>query len=257
VSALVTLHGFTGHASDWAKVAPGHHLTIAGHAADVAVPAGHDFLAEVDRLADAIAALAEPVHLCGYSLGARLALHLGLRHPHLIARLTLVGVHPGLVDPYARAARHAADEAWADLLERRGIAAFVAAWEREALWASQARLPAPILATQRQRRLAHDPMALAASLRVLGLAAMPSAWDRLTELECPVTLVVGADDDKFRRFAAAAAARLPRATVHAVPGAGHNLVLEAPLALSRLLPTSHPGPASHPKRSPRLEHHHD
>src|SRR4051812_30010155 len=70
------------------------------------------FAACVDALAAELAPHA-PFDLLGYSLGARVALGLVARHPHLVRRAVLVSVHPGLASDVARAARVAEDEAWA------------------------------------------------------------------------------------------------------------------------------------------------
>ena len=63
------------------------------------------FEQEVDRIARGIvdAGLCGS-YLCGYSLGARVALGLLARHAHRFAGATLIGVHPGLSSPDERAA---------------------------------------------------------------------------------------------------------------------------------------------------------
>ena len=121
---IVLLHGFTGAPDVWDPVTaclggPTVAETLAGHHADLLEPGG--FADEVLRLRARLAGRA-PVHLVGYSMGARLALALSLAAPAWVRRLTLIGVNPGLEDDAARAARVAADEAWARLLETEGIA---------------------------------------------------------------------------------------------------------------------------------------
>jgi 2-succinyl-6-hydroxy-2,4-cyclohexadiene-1-carboxylate synthase len=171
----------------------------------------------------------------GYSLGARLALGLLVRHPDLFTSATLIGVNPGLVDPDARAARAARDEEWARLLETEGLDSFVAAWEALPLFSTQGRLPERVLKRQRRIREGHDPAGLARSLRVVGLGAMPDYGPELDRLELPIRLVVGERDTKFRALAGAMAERLPRSRTIVVPDAGHNVVLEDPIATAALL----------------------
>jgi pimeloyl-ACP methyl ester carboxylesterase len=67
---------------------------------------------------------------------------------------------------------------------------------------------------------------------VLGLAEMPSYWERLPSIETPVTLVVGALDAKLVPIARAMYATLPRATLVEAPGVGHNVLLEAPACVA-------------------------
>jgi pimeloyl-ACP methyl ester carboxylesterase len=57
---------------------------------------------------------------------------------------------------------------------------------------------------------------------------MEPLWDRLPELDLPVTLIVGERDAKFRAIAESMRERLPRAELTVVPGAGHAAQLERP-----------------------------
>lgn len=230
----VALHGFSGRPGLWREVMPGAlEPALSGHAPGQPVPPGWRFTDEVARIWAEIAALAAPVHLLGYSMGARVALAVAARHP--VARLTLVGVNPGLPDEAARAERRARDEVWCAILEERGGEAFARAWEDQPMWRSQQALPAAVRERQRAERAAHDPHQLAAALRALGLGAMPDLWPALASIRAPVDLVAGALDPTYVELAGRMAARLPRAEVTAVAGAGHNVLLERPDALRQLL----------------------
>lgn len=236
---FVLLHGFTGHSTSWDVIA-----SMLPRDARVFRPAlfGHDpslrhapverFDDEVDRLASAVRAEAlEGARLCGYSMGGRVALGLLARHPDLFASAVLVGAHPGLTNPHARAERIGADARWARMLEDDGIEAFVDAWEGLPLFETQGSLPGDLRAAHRARRLAHDPAGLAAALRVLGLGRMPSRVDALPSVDVPVRLVTGELDAKFVAVAEGMAARLPRCETRIVAGAGHDVVLERPREL--------------------------
>lgn len=247
MSALVLIHGFTGHPAAWDEAlgettAPVLSLSPLGHdgagAGEVT-----DFEAEVDRLAAQIATStassatgARGLHLCGYSLGARLALGLLVRHGGLFARATLLGVNPGLEDETARAARIDDDEAWAQRLLRDGLEPFLAAWQAQPVLASALdRVPAAARARMDTQRRRHDPAGLVRCLRTLSLGRMPSYWRALPSIPQPVRLVTGCEDDKFVRLAAQAAALLPRSSRVVVARCGHNVPLEQPLALRPLL----------------------
>ena len=246
---LLLLHGFTGSPASWDDVVA--HLDPAY---DVLVPAlgGHDpeVFADHEPWTDTsdhsqtfgeeafglFAALynepeSEPIHIAGYSLGARLALAMITTAPERFLSATLIGVNPGLRSDAERAARRAADARWIELLEA-GIEPFVAEWERQSLWASQARLPEATRAAQRAARLRHHPRGLQASLRATGLAEMPDLRPRLPGVRLPVTLLAGEEDPKFLALAEETAALLPDARVVVVPDAGHNLLLERPQAVA-------------------------
>jgi 2-succinyl-6-hydroxy-2,4-cyclohexadiene-1-carboxylate synthase len=252
VTPIVLLHGFAGHASAWDDVVGdlaranrrASAITLFGHDPNIAVRSNVSFDDEAARVASSIAAIGEPVRLCGYSMGGRVALGVLARAPELVASAVLVGAHPGLESDADRRERAASDELWARMLEEQGIETFVAKWEAQALFATQASAPAERLARQRATRLAHDPRSLACAMRSLGLAAMPSYWDVLERLAVPLDLVVGAHDTKFTALAermerasasgtSGASGRAARIT--RVPNVGHNVSLEAPAALATLL----------------------
>jgi 2-succinyl-6-hydroxy-2,4-cyclohexadiene-1-carboxylate synthase len=228
------LHGFTGGTSSWdrLRLADARAVPLLGHERHLVRPS--TWRLEVERLADG---LSGPAHVVGYSMGARLALGLAVAHPELVARLTLIGVNPGL-DDAERPARAAADAGWRRRLDD-GMAAFVDAWQAQPLFATQARLPEALRTEERARRLWHSARGLQFALDALGLAVMPDLRPALTALRCPVTLVAGEDDEKFRALAVATAARLPAARVRLVAGAGHNVPLERPRELAAIVEEDH------------------
>lgn len=233
------LHGFGGRPQVWeptiaqlpkntAVLCP----ALPGHDPHQLIEAGASFDSLVHRLA---ADLPERFDLLGYSLGARLALSLALSQPHRVRRLYLIGVHPGLDHPEERAMRREADATWARKLREHGLDAFFAEWDKNPLFHGRVRMPAEHQRALQEWRRQHDPEQLARALETLGLAQMPSRARRLADLEADTALIVGEDDDKFRLIAETLAAQLPRATVHLIEGAGHDVPLEAPEALAAFL----------------------
>jgi 2-succinyl-6-hydroxy-2,4-cyclohexadiene-1-carboxylate synthase len=234
---LVLLHGFTGSADSWNDVlarlptCAALRPPLLGHGAPATEIA--TFEDEVDRLASLLGP--EPVHLCGYSLGARLALGIVTRHPERVRQATLVGVHPGLATDSEREERRRADARWIEMLETCGIAAFVDAWSAQALFATARHLPESIQNRRRKERLSHDPKSLARSLRVTGLAEMPDFRRRCREIRIPVTLLAGELDTKFSALAEELSDLIPDARHSIVPRAGHDLLLERPDLIARQL----------------------
>jgi 2-succinyl-6-hydroxy-2,4-cyclohexadiene-1-carboxylate synthase len=236
MEALMLLHGFSGHPDAWLPVRAGLTAnvvstpTLAGHAG--ARVFACDFVSEVDRLAGL--AHAGPVHLVGYSLGARLALGIALRHPECVSRLTLISVNPGLESERARSERVEADEAWASMLELRGLAAFAHAWQAQPIFAHERHLSQARRDEQHALRMRHDAKALAGCMRALSLARMPNYWPALAKLTLPVQLIAGSADAKFR----AIAERMLdccSAQLQVVENAGHNVLLEQPTCIARTL----------------------
>jgi len=233
---IVLLHGFTHTGASWDPVVaelPGRYRVLApdirghGSASDVEPVSLEGVLEDVRRLG--------PVVLCGYSMGARLALHVALAAPS-VRRLVLIGGSPGLADPSDRADRRAADEQLADELERLTIDELADRWASgTAVLAGQ---PPAVAAAARADRLQNTPTGLARALRGLGAGALPSLWHRLGEITVPVTLIVGERDEKFRAIAERMAPLFGGPVeVVVVPGVGHAAHLEAPTAVAeQLLP---------------------
>ena len=245
MTTAVLIHGFSGSPESWRSVrgrldTPSFAPVVYGHGgAGPAVAAAHpgtSFEAEVDRLASVVAEMASaPRYLAGYSLGGRLALGLLVRHADLFVGAALIGANPGIGDDRERAERRETDGTWARLIEERGLSAFDREWSRQPLFASQARLAAEALEEQRRIRLGHNRSALASAMRTLSLGAMPDFGSFLPAICCPIELIVGGLDTKFRALARQMAGLLPAATLHIVDGVGHNVPLEAPSELARLL----------------------
>jgi 2-succinyl-6-hydroxy-2,4-cyclohexadiene-1-carboxylate synthase len=163
-------------------------------------------------------------------MGARVALAAAARRTAPLRALVLESGSPGLAGGERRQARSRADGARAAMLERDGIEPFVDAWLAQPLFRSQRALPESIRRSERERRLAQDPRALAACLRGLGTGSQPSFWAELGRIAVPTLLVTGRRDRKFDALAEAMAERLPGARRSRIAGAGHAVHLERPNA---------------------------
>ncbi len=239
MSSFVMLHGFTGAPESFDSLRallPSDsyviHPTLSGHGAAPAFAQSWD--EELDRLVGLLRAeQVRNAHLVGYSLGGRVGYGLLARAPELFSRATLIGAHPGLRSPVERAQRRQADRESIALILRGGLDGFLAGWEALPMWASQRRLPSDTLERQRTIRRSHTAAGLAHALAVLGLGEMPPVDP--SAHETPITLVAGALDEKHAGIAKTFAPQLPRGRARIVPGAGHNVVLEAPGPLASIL----------------------
>ena len=170
----------------------------------------------------------------GYSLGGRLALSLIAAAPARFRAGAILSAHPGLRDTALRDLRRQADRRWIEQLRSEGIRAFVDAWERQPLFATQATLAPELLATQRERRLGQRAEGLARNLACFGLAEMPETWTVLAGWPGLLRWLVGARDEKFAAIAEQVRQQRADTLLTKVPNAGHNLLLEAPNTVQRL-----------------------
>jgi 2-succinyl-5-enolpyruvyl-6-hydroxy-3-cyclohexene-1-carboxylate synthase len=233
---LVALHGFSGSSEDWRR-----HVEAIGRECILPDLPGHTTSPRLDQLdgrgLDAAVAWLERTldqaglaraHLVGYSMGGRIALAFALGHPERVRSLSLIGAHPGIRDPEARADRARWDEDMAAKLERDGLHAFVDEWMGHPLLAHQLELPHSRIVEARQGRLEHTAQGLAAVFRCLGTGNQLPMWDRLAELEPPTLILAGADDSKYVRLGEEFVEHASDATFEVVEGAGHNTLLDAP-----------------------------
>jgi 2-succinyl-6-hydroxy-2,4-cyclohexadiene-1-carboxylate synthase len=220
------IHGFGGDPHAWDDVIEAWQLPDPPRAIALPGHGGGPVLASWD---DNLAAIGQAIAGCdcvvGYSLGARVAL--GLVVAGHCANGVLIGVNPGISDDM-RADRRESDAAWARLLRTEGVAAFDDAWTKQALFASQQRVPQAKRDARRARRLRHDPEQLARSLEVMGLAAMPDYWSAVAPHRDRIALIAGASDAKYVAIAEA----LPCAAFETIPDSGHDPTLEQPIALA-------------------------
>ena len=227
---VVLLHGFTHTGASWNPVVAALGESYRALAPDIrghGAAGGREpvtleaVLDDLDELAPA------RFTLVGYSMGGRLALHAAVA-PALrarIDRLVLIGASPGIADPAEREARRGADERLADEIDHMTIGEFAARWAQTPVLAGQ---PPGVAAAVHADRLRSQPAGVARALRGLGTGALPSLWGRLSEVQVPVTLVVGGRDHKFAAVACAMAAGLPDAAVVVVDRTGHAVHLESP-----------------------------
>lgn len=209
---VVYLHGFLGDPTVWAPADDA--IALPGHGGGPVWPTWRDNLSAV------AAAIGECDAVVGYSLGARVAL--ALVAERYVPRAVLVSVNPG-IDDAERAARRASDAVWA-ARARQDFPAFVAAWEAQPLFATQAARAPEERARRHARRLRHVPDQIARSLEVMGLAEMPDYRAAITPSR--TALIAGADDAKY-----VAIARGFAVPTELLADCGHDPTLEQPAAL--------------------------
>jgi pimeloyl-ACP methyl ester carboxylesterase len=164
-----------------------------------------------------------PVVLAGLSFGGLASLHWALRAPERVRALVLAGSGPGFKDPKAADRWAQQTERTAGYLEGRGLKAFVEGRAGATCIGRAPELPAAIEAAHAIE--SQDVAALAAFGRhVTGLA--PSVIDELAGIAAPALVIVGSEDEAFRRAGEVMAAKLPAAVHRVVDGAGHILNIE-------------------------------
>ena len=225
------LHGFTQTGRLWGpfgeRLAEAHTLValdLPGHAGSDAVRA--DLPETAELVAETVRAEVgdEPCDVLGYSLGARVALHVLTASKMPVRRAVLIGVTGGIEDVDERERRRSADDALADRLEAAGdVEGFVDGWLRSPLFAKLSDS-----AADRAERLRNSAKGLAASLRLNGTGTQEPLWDDLPALTLPLLALAGTDDIRFAGHALRVQRTAPLALASLVPGGGHAVHLAQP-----------------------------
>ncbi len=225
---LVLLHGFMGCGADFLPIAaalqddffcllpdlPGHgENTVRDWDSPLSFPR---LAEEFSRLLTAFGI--SSCALGGYSLGGRIALYLAHRLPRRVDALILESASPGLEgEP-----------------ERIGMAAFLERWYAMPLFASLRAHPEALKRITAERAR-NDPRWMGKVIVELSPAVQPPLWEVLPAISQPALLIAGAQDPKYAALMPRMAARMPRARLVTVAGAGHNVHLEQPQTYTRLL----------------------
>ena len=234
---VVLLHGFTQTARLWGPfgemLARDHTLIgidLPGHAGSDGVRADLPTTAGLVRDAVTAAIGVTPSDLLGYSLGARVALHVATGTDLEIRRLVVIGATGGIEDPAARARRRQADDAAAATLEASGdVDAFIDRWVSGPMFA---RLAGAAQTVERRRNSAAG---LASSLRLAGTGTQEPLWDRIPKLTVPLLALAGTDDTRFGAHAFRLTRAAPLGVASLIPGGGHAVHLAQPDLVGRLV----------------------
>ena len=234
---VVLLHGFTQTARLWGSFGDllAHDRTLIGidlpgHAGSSDVRA--DLPTTAGLVRDAVRATigGSPCDLLGYSLGARVALHVVTGTDLAVGRLILIGGTGGIEDPATRDARRTADEATAAELEASGdVTSFIDRWVSSPMFS---RLADAAQTGERQRNSAAG---LASSLRLAGTGTQEPLWNRIPLLVPALLALAGADDTRFAAHALRLAGSAPQGTASLIPGGGHAVHLAQPEVAGRLV----------------------
>ena len=235
---LLLLHGFLGNSNDFkASISqlssqyccltvdlPGHGKTQ--------VLGGDDYYTMAETAIGLIEFLNhlnfKPCHLFGYSMGGRLALYLTLDFPQYFQGVILESTSPGLKTETEQINRLKSDEKLAKSLEDLAASScfqeFLDRWYQQPLFQSLKQHPE--FSNILQQRLNNNPPELAKSLRYLGTGKQPSLWEKLSQNQIPLLLLVGEYDTKFKQINQEMANLCSFAQLQIIPNCGHNIQIE-------------------------------
>ncbi len=236
---IVFLHGFLGSRVDLQPIGTRLQpsidtlcLDLPGHGQSVDLPTEtYSFFVAANFVLEQIQHLSKPA-LYGYSMGGRLALYLGLTYPDRFSHLFLESTSPGLASQSDRTDRRTQDAKLATELQT-DFPGFLRSWYNTELFKTLRNHPHfPELLDRRHN---NNPTELAKALQGMSTGSQPSLWETLNTLQIPIDLLVGTEDPKFLTLNQKMAQTAPNARLNIIPGVGHNIHVENPEAIVRLL----------------------
>lgn len=177
----------------------------------------------------------------GYSQGGRLlseALVRGIVSPSMVSAVLFESAGLGPEDSVEREFFAQRAQEWQQRLAAEGVEGFMAWWAHLPLFASQRCLSPDIQQRIAEERTSWDEDELAHSLAAWGQQHQSFASETLETLNkvtaagVPVGYLAGALDTKYAALAERVKKAVPKTVVALVEGAGHNVHLEAPLAVA-------------------------
>jgi len=239
---IIFLHGFTGSSQNWTEIISGIELPsicvdLPGHGKskfhNLREPYSfQNWQEDFDQLTEAIGI--ETFHLCGYSMGGRLAISYAQAHHEKVAGLILESSTLGIDDEAERLNREVEDK-WHASQILVNYESFLSKWGNLELFAKQQERNLQGFKNQKKIRESQDKVQLAHVLQELGTGKMPPYWDDVNNWEFPTLLITGNEDIKFSNIAQKVQGINPRISWERVPDSGHNIHLENPQSFIEIL----------------------
>ncbi|WRH66441.1 MAG: 2-succinyl-6-hydroxy-2,4-cyclohexadiene-1-carboxylate synthase [Planktothrix sp. GU0601_MAG3] len=233
---ILFLHGFMGNSQDFnTRISPLFTrfccltIDLPGHGKTQVL--GEDSCYKMPETATALIEVLNHLkisqcYLMGYSMGGRLGLYLTLNFPQYFQKVILESTSPGLKTESERLQRLISDNQKAQQLQTIDFTLFLEKWYHQPLFKTLTNHPE--FDQVFEHRLKNNPLELSKSLRYLGTGNQPSLWEKLSENQIPLLLLVGEYDHKFKHINQEINQLCPVSQLQIIPNCGHNILIENP-----------------------------
>uniref|UniRef100_A0A0D3F6X6 Mandelate racemase/muconate lactonizing enzyme C-terminal domain-containing protein n=1 Tax=Oryza barthii TaxID=65489 RepID=A0A0D3F6X6_9ORYZ len=256
---ILFLHGFLGTSEDWVPMMkalspsarviavdlPGHgESEILQHDVENSNQISFSVQSVADLLLKLIRNITDgAVVVVGYSMGARIALHMALNQNHKISGAVIISGSPGLRDEASKRRRSAIDRSRAHFLSSCGLENFLETWYSAKMWASLREHP-KFDSLVRTRMKHNNIKALSKVLADSSIGTQKSLWEDLKHLKSPLLIVAGEKDPKFKEISQQMCREIRKhkdresdglCEMIIIPDSGHAVHVENPLPLVRAI----------------------
>jgi|694.fasta_scaffold26243_9 2-succinyl-6-hydroxy-2,4-cyclohexadiene-1-carboxylate synthase len=209
---IIALHGFLGSPADWVPFREmiTHPLALDREELPFREWALYFNQTKVPKVGKNL--------LIGYSLGARLAMHILLDNPSLWAGAIFISGHPGLKTKEEQQARLSSDRHWAQRFLTEPWDLLIQEWNRNPIFDNR-----PFAVDHLEQDF--DRKTLANQLCHWSLGHQENLRPQLKKLNIPLLFMSGEKDSKF----SAIAQECTFASIAIIPGVAHRIPWENPV----------------------------
>lgn len=230
---MLFIHGFTGSSKSWDNIRKEINISslsidIPGHSKSIFNSLNEEYYFKdfSNELYIALKKLEiKKLHICGYSLGGRLALAFASKFPDIISSLFLESTTLGIDDRSEREERYLSDINISTTITEN-LNEFNKNWESNKLFELQEERNEYDFSAQRDIRNSHNKEQLSKSLKTFSLGTMPFMLNNFQKLNFPIYIVNGKDDIKFIKEGRLMLKLNDNAKQFIVNDASHNVHLE-------------------------------
>ena len=190
---IVLFHGFTGSKKSWTEIqnkvkSPSVSFDLPGHGKnhfkDLTIPytfenLNNDLLSQIENNN------LDKFHLCGYSMGGRLAIFFARAFPEKIKSLILISSMPGILVENDRKERIQSDLKLSNKI-KHNFKDFINEWESLEFFSQQKTRNPQGFKIQKSIKNSQNPSQLAFALENLGTGKMPNYWDEIIKFDFSV-----------------------------------------------------------------------
>ena len=200
-SAVLFLHGFTQDHSTWDTIRkdiefPSIAIDVPGHGRSTIECSDYSINKFSSDLNSLICKLElNKIHLCGYSMGGRLAIAFASNYPDLIESLILESSMLGL-NKRERDKRKVSDSNLALQIDEN-YKLFIANWEKNNLFKYQEMRNPVEWGRQKMVRRGHNQSQLSHAMIAYSQGIMNTNLDKFSALTFPILSINGEDDSKY------------------------------------------------------------
>ena len=230
---ILFLHGFTGSSKSWDETRsnlnyPSIAIDLPGHGRSsfntLDVEYNYkDFRTELFLSLKKLGI--EQIHLCGYSMGGRIAISFAQKFPQLIKTLILESTTLGITRNDEKIKKLEDDVELSNSIIS-SIDSFIEEWSVNPLFVSQKERNINGFNKQKKIRLNHNPIQLAKSLTSFSKGTMPAFEEAFGLFDFPVFLINGSDDTKYIKLARDMMKINKKAKQFIVDDSSHNVNIE-------------------------------